>query len=160
MTAQIENESAKVAEANPSGAESAIVLSNEVTIRDLIYTVRGMQVMLDSDLAMLYGVETQAINQGVRRNMERFPERFCFQLTREEFDSLRSQFVTSNEEGGRGGRRYLPNVFTEQGVAMLSAVLKSSAAIQTSVRIMDAFVEMRHFIASNASMFEQIRAVE
>ncbi len=116
--------------------------------------------MLDSDLAMLYGVETQAINQGVRRNMERFPERFCFQLTREEFDSLRSQFVTSNEEGGRGGRRYLPNVFTEQGVAMLSAVLKSSAAIQTSVRIMDAFVEMRHFIASNASMFEQIRAVE
>ena len=160
MTKEDEAGPAKTTSLERVNAESTIAPAYEVTIRDLIYTVRGVQVMLDSDLAMLYGVETQAINQGVRRNMERFPERFCFQLTREELDSLRSHFVTSNEEGGRGGRRYLPNVFTEQGVAMLSAVLKSSAAIQTSVRIMDAFVEMRHFIASNASMFEQIRAVE
>ena len=112
MTKEDEAGPAKTTSLERVNAESTIAPAYEVTIRDLIYTVRGVQVMLDSDLAMLYGGETQAINQGVRRNMERFPERFCFQLPREEFDSLRSQFVTSNEEGGRGGRRYLPNVFT------------------------------------------------
>lgn len=136
-----------------------IVPAGEPVIRDLIYTVRGTQVMLDSDLARLYGVETKVFNQAVRRNIKRFPERFRFQLTKEEAESLRSQIVTSNSVG-RGGRRYLPYVFTEAGVSMLSAVLRSDTAIEMSIKIMDAFVEMRHFIANNAAMFEQIRAVE
>lgn len=141
------------------GGAMAVAPAHGVAIRDLIYTVRGTQVMLDSDLAALYGVETKVFNQAVRRNVKRFPERFRFQLTREEADSLRSQIVTSNESG-RGGRRYLPYVFTEQGVSMLSSVLRSDTAIEVSIRIMDSFVEMRHFIAGNAAMFEQIRAVE
>ncbi len=98
---------------------------SEVTIKNLIYVIRGRQVMMDSDLAMLYQVETKAFNQAVKRNIERFPEKFRFQLTKEEYDSLRSQFVTSN---GKGGRRYMPYVFTEQGIAMLSAVLRSDIA--------------------------------
>lgn len=98
---------------------------SEVTIKNLIHVVRGQQVMLDSDLAKLYQVETKVFNQAVKRNIERFPERFCFQLTKEEYDSLRSQFVTSE---GKGGRRYLPYVFTEQGIAMLSAILRSDVA--------------------------------
>ena len=109
---------------------------SEVTIKNLIYVIRGQQVMLDSDLAMLYQVETKVFNQAVKRNIERFPEKFRFQLTKEEYDSLRSQFVTSN---GKGGRRYMPYVFTEQGIAMLSAVLRSKIAIQISIKIMDAF---------------------
>ncbi len=150
--------SAKPMEAEEN-ASVAIVPANEPAIRDLIYTVRGVQVMLDSDLAALYGVETKVFNQAVRRNIKRFPDRFRFQLTQEETESLRSQFVTSNE-GGRGGRRYLPYVFTEQGVSMLSSVLRSDTAIDVSIKIMDSFVEMRHFIASNAAMFEQVRGVE
>ncbi|MBQ9004376.1 MAG: ORF6N domain-containing protein [Eggerthellaceae bacterium] len=145
--------------AGPSEEGLAIAPASEPAIRDLIYTVRGKQVMLDSDLAMLYGVETKVFNQAIKRNMKRFPERFRFQLTQEEAESLRSQIVTSNKTG-RGGRRYLPYVFTEQGVSMLSAVLRSDKAIEVSIRIMDSFVEMRHFIAGNAAMFEQIRAVE
>lgn len=129
-------------------------------IHHLIYTMRGKQVMLDSDLAMLYQVETKVLNQTVSRNLKRFPERFRFQLTEQEWDSLRSQFVTSKNPTTRGGRRYLPYVFTEQGVSMLSSVLKSDVAIDVSVRIMDAFVEMRQFIAGNAAMFDQIRAIE
>ncbi len=138
----------------------AIVPANEPAIRDLIYTVRGTQVMLDSDLATLYQVETKRINEAVHRNKARFPEEFCFRLTREEHAALRSQFATSKEPEGRGGRRYPPQAFTEQGVAMLSAVLRSQVAVDVSVQIMKSFVEMRHFIASNAAMFEQIRAVE
>ncbi len=130
---------------------------SEVTIRNLIYVVRGQQVMMDSDLAMLYQVETRVFNQAVKRNIERFPEKFCFQLTKEEYDSLRSQIVTSN---GKGGRRYMPYVFTEQGIAMLSAVLRSDIAIQISIKIMDAFVEMRRFLAGNALMFEKISEME
>ncbi|MBP3884840.1 MAG: ORF6N domain-containing protein [Olsenella sp.] len=137
----------------------AIVPANEPLIRDLVYTVRGVQVMLDSDLARLYGVEVRALNQAVSRNPDRFPERFCFRLTSEETDALKSQSVISSEEGW-GGRRKPHRVFTEQGVSMLSAVLRSKTAVAVSVSIMDAFVEMRHFIASNAAMFEQIRAVE
>ncbi len=116
--------------------------------------------MLNGDLAMLYGVETRIINQAVRRNQGRFPEHFCFQLNEDEWEVLKSQTATSKQAEGSGGRRKLPNMFTEQGAAMLSAVLRSETAIRVSVQIMDAFVEMRHFIASNAAMFEQIRAVE
>lgn len=130
---------------------------SEVTIKNLIYVVRGQQVMMDSDLATLYQVETKVFNQAVKRNIERFPEKFRFQLTKEEYDSLRSQFVTSN---GKGGRRYMPYVFTEQGIAMLSAVLRSDIAVQVSIRIMDTFVEMRRFLASNAMMFGRINEME
>ena len=110
-------------------------------IESRIFTIRGMQVMLDSDLAKLYNVETKALNQTVKRNLERFPETFRFQLSENEMQNLRSQIVTSSEI--HGGRRYLPFVFTEQGVAMLSAVLKSSVAVAVSIEIIEAFVSMR-----------------
>lgn len=139
--------------------QAEIVPANEVAIRDLIHAVRGTQGMLDSDLATLYGVETRTLNQAVTRNPDRFPERFCFRLTPEEEEILKSQIVISSG-GGWGGRRKAHRVFTEQGVSMLSAVLRSKTAVSVSVSIMDAFVEMRHFIASNAAMFDQIRAVE
>ncbi len=130
-------------------------------IRNMIYVVRNQQVMLDSDLAMLYRVETKVFNQAVKRNIARFPDNFRFQLTKEEHESLRSQVVTLNENTGRGKhRKYLPYVFTEQGIAMLSAVLRSDVAIQTSINIMNAFVEMRRFISNNALLFERISAVE
>lgn len=134
----------------------AVVLSEKV-IKSLIYLVRGQQVMMDSDLASLYQVETKIFNQAVKRNIMRFPDTFRFQLTDEEYKELKSQFVTSN---GRGGRRYLPYVFTEQGIAMLSAVLNSDIAIQVSIQIMTAFVEMRKFLVNNAVLFERISDVE
>ena len=126
-------------------------------VKSLIHVIRGKQVMLDSDLAMLYQVETKVFNQSVTRNIERFPENFRFQLTKEEYDALRSQNATSN---GRGGRRYLPFAFTEQGIAMLSGVLRSDVAVQVSIRIMNIFVEMRHFIANNALLFEKVSDIE
>ncbi len=110
-------------------------------IESRIFTIRGMQVMLDSDLAKLYNVETKALNQTVKRNLERVPESFRLQLSENEMQNLRSQIVTSSEI--HGGRRYLPFVFTEQGVAMLSAVLKSSVAVAVSIEIIEAFVSMR-----------------
>ncbi len=110
-------------------------------IESRIFTIRGMRVMLDSDLAKLYNVETKALNQAVKRNLERFPESFRFQLSENEMQNLRSQIVTSSEI--HGGRRYLPFVFTEQGVAMLSAVLKSSVAVAISIEIIEAFISMR-----------------
>ena len=131
--------------------------TSEVTIKNLIYVIRGQQVMLDSDLAELYQVETKVFNQAVKRNMERFPKEFCFQLAREEYNSLRSQIVTSK---GKGGRRYLPYVFTEQGIAMLSAVLRSDIAIQVSIKIMNTFVEMRRFMANNSLVLNRINEIE
>ncbi len=120
---------------------------DEVTIKNMIHVIRGKQVMLDSDLAMLYQVETKKFNQSVKRNIERFPERYCFQLTEQEFETLRSQFVTSNEkQEKRGGRRYRPFAFTEQGIAMLSAIIHSEVAVRVSIGIMDAFVTMRRLI--------------
>lgn len=133
------------------------VIADTKDIKSLIYVVRGQQVMLDSDLAMLYQVETKVFNQAVSRNIERFPENFRFQLTKEEFEALRSQIVTSN---GRGGRRYRPYMFTEQGIAMLSGVLRSDVAIQVSIHIMNTFVEMRRFIANNALLFEKVSDIE
>lgn len=126
-------------------------------IRPLIHALRGEQVILDSDLAHLYGVETKVFNQAVKRNARRFPERFRFRLTEEEFDLLRSQSVTSSEHGGR---RYLPYAFTEQGIAMLSVVLRSDTAIEVSIRIIDEFVAMRHFLAENAALLERLRDIE
>ncbi len=121
--------------------------------------IRGKQIMLDSDLAMLYQVETGALNRSVKRNINRFPEDFCFQLTEEEF--LRCQTGISKEKTeGRGGRRYMPYAFTEQGISMLSAVLKSDVAVNVSIGIMRTFVEMRHFIANNALLFEKVSDIE
>ena len=130
-------------------------------IKNLIYTIRGKQVMLDSDVAMLYHYPTKRINEAVRRNIERFPENFCFKLTGIEAENLRSQFATSSlEKENYGGRRYLPYVFTEQGIAMLSGLLKNDIAIQVSINIMNAFVEMRRFIATNGQVFERLTSIE
>ena len=156
-------------------------ISNE-EIKNLIYTIRGKQVMLDSDVARLYHYETRRINETVKRNKQRFPENFCFQLTEEEYksfrfknftlneiyskdvienNSLRSQIATLDENAGRGKhRKYLPYVFTEQGIAMLSGLLKNDIAIQVSINIMNAFVEMRRFFAVNGQLFERLTNVE
>ena len=170
-------------------------------IEDKIFTIRGVQVMLDKDLAELYGVETKRINEQVKRNIERFPEEFCFQLTKEEVESLRSQIVTlssmnetlrsqiatlngenqilrsqivisksenadlksqnaTSSSQNWGGTRKLPYAFTEQGVAMLASILKSETAVKVSIQIMNAFVQMRHFLASNGSLFARLDSVE
>lgn len=166
-------------------------------IESLILTIRGKQVMLDRDLARLYGVETRRLNEQVRRNIERFPEDFMFQLTKEEFENWKSQFatsilddedmssqiaITSDEflrsqiatsnihpsdlrsqiatSNGRGGQRYLPYAFTENGIAMLSSVLRSPLAIETNIYIMRAFTAARHFFASNAQMFQRVDILE
>jgi len=131
---------------------------DEQNIQNKIYTLRGLQVMLDRDLAELYGVETKVFNQAVKRNSTRFPEDFMFQLTKEEFVNWRSQFVTSNED--KMGLRRAPYAFTEQGVSMLSAILKSSFAVDMSVKIIRTFVTMRKFIASNALLFQKIDTME
>lgn len=136
-----------------------IVVSDVVDIRNIIYTFRGKQVMIDSDLAALYNVETKVFNQAVKRNLNRFPESFRFQLSEEEFKNLRSQFATSSSNK-HGGRRYIPYVFTEQGIAMLSAVLKSDIAVEVSIKIMNSFVEMRQFLLSNQELFARLDRVE
>jgi len=122
---------------------------NNKKIESMIYEIRGVQVILDKDLAFLYDTETRKINQVVKRNIERFPEEFCFQLNEDEYRSLRSQIVISNENSNRGGVRYLPFAFTEQGVAMLSALLKTEKAVKQSIAVMNAFVMMRRFLSSN-----------
>ena len=137
-----------------------LVIVDNKEIQSMIYTFRGRQVMLDSDLAMLYQVETKYLNRQRNRNAERFPEDFCFQLSKEEYEILRCQNVTSKKENGSGGRRYLPYVFTEQGIAMLSSVLKSEVAAKASINIMRAFVEMRKFLISNNEMFARLDRVE
>mgnify|MGYP006067560693 CR=1 FL=1 len=120
----------------------------ELKIEKMIYEIRGKQVMLDSDLAKLYQVETKRINEAVKNNLEKFPSRFCFILDQEEMFFLKSKFSTSNTKQ-RGGRRYNIRVFTEQGVAMLATILKSKIATEVSIRIMDAFVAMRKYIGNN-----------
>ena len=127
-------------------------------IENRIFTVRRMQVMLDSHLAELYDVETKQLNRAVKRNLERFPEKYCFQLTELELENLRCQIGTSSFE--HGGRRYLPYVFTEQGVAMLSAVLHSETAVKVSIQIINAFVEMRKFLMNNAGLLQRVEKVE
>jgi len=137
--------------------------TNEVAIKNLIYAIRGQQVMLDSDLAMLYQVETRNLNKAMKRNIDRFPEDFCFQLTKEEYTNLMFQFGTSSSqesENTHGGRRKLPYVFTEQGISMLSAVLHSEIAVKVSVKIMRTFVEMRRFMATNSLVLSRINELE
>ena len=129
----------------------------KICIRDKIYNLRNVQVMLDEDLSRLYGVETKVLNQAMKRNRDRFPKEFCFQLTKLEHINLRSQNVTFNN---KVGRKYLPYVFTEQGVAMLSAVLHSEIAIRVSIQIMNAFVQMRKHINDYAQLYKKICDVE
>ena len=150
-------------------------ISNE-EIKNLIYTIRGKQVMLDSDVAMLYHYQTKRINEAVKRNKERFPENFCFQLTTEEIENIKmpnvvlnlknennwSQFATSSKSENikHRGKKYLPYVFTEQGIAMLSGLLKNDIAVQVSINIMNAFVEMRKFLIQNGQIFERLTNIE
>jgi len=126
-------------------------------IEKAILLVRKQKVMLDADLAVLYGVETRVLVQAVKRNIERFPEDFMFQLNREEFAILRSQSVTSSDWGGR---RYPPYAFTEQGVAMLSSVLRSQRAIHVNIEIMRAFIRLRQMLASHAELARKLDALE
>lgn len=129
-------------------------------IENLIHIIRGQQVMIDSDLARLYGVETKYLKRSVKANIKRFPADFMFELDQSEFNSLRCKNSTSNEKSQRGGTRYMPFVFTEQGVAMLSGVLKSDTAIEVNIRIMRAFIAMRSFLMNNAHLFSRIEALE
>ena len=130
-----------------------VLLREEKNIKDLIYEIRGKQVMLDSDLAILYNVETKTLNRQVKRNIERFDSDFCFQLTDDEYRILRCQNGTSKS---LGGRRYNPYVFTEQGVAMLSGILRTDIAIQASKKIIRAFVSMRHYLIDNKDIYKSI----
>ena len=166
-------------------------MENEIStlqIEKKIFVIRGVQVMIDRDIAELYGVETRRLNEQVKHNIERFPEEFMFQLTREEIDNLKSQIATSRETdsvksqfvtspkidsvmsqiatsrnnmftGQDGGTRKLPFAFTEQGSAMLSSVLKSEIAVQVSIQIMKAFVSMRHFVQSNSQIFAELKSL-
>jgi len=127
-------------------------------IENQIYLIRGEKVMLDADLAELYQVLTKNLNKAVNRNIERFPEDFMFQLTKEEFDNLRFQFGTSSS--GYGGRRYLPYVFTEHGVAMLSSVLNSARAVEMNILIIRAFIKLRELIASHKDLADRIEKLE
>lgn len=145
-------------------------------IKNLIYTIRGKQVMLDSDVAILYHYQTKRINEAVKRNKERFQENFCFQLTTEEIKNIKmpnvvlnlknennwSQFATSSKSENikHRGKKYLPYVFTEQGIAMLSGLLKNDIAVQVSINIMNAFVEMRKFLIQNGQIFERLTNIE
>ena len=147
-------------------------LSNTDLIRSRIFTIRGIQVMLDRDLAELYGVATKALNQAVKRNIERFPERYMFQLNKDDVANMRSQIVTLNSDNPGsilrsqivtsrwGGTRYLPYAFTEHGIIMLASVLNSPTAVEASVRITDTFVAMRRALASIAPLLSRIEATE
>lgn len=127
-------------------------------IEKMIYLIRGQKVMLDSDLAALYEIDTKKFNQAVKRNIKRFPKDFMFQLTKAEHDNLRSQIVTSKE--GRGGRRYFPYVFTELGVAMLSSVLSSERAMEVNISIMRTFVKIRHLLASDEMLSDRLSKLQ
>ena len=143
--------------------ETELISLDTNDIKRRIFTIRGKQVMLDSDLAELYGYDVKRLNEQVRRNKERFPEDFMFQLLKEEIpDSSKSQIATLNESGNKRGSnvKKLPYAFTEQGIYMLSTVLRGELAVKQSIFIMRAFREMRHFIANNAALFERISSVE
>jgi hypothetical protein len=131
--------------------------ANIIALDNLIYTLRGHKVMLSHDLSRVYGVETKALNQAVKRNMQRFPEDFMFQLTQEEKASLKSQIVTSK---GKGGIRYLPLAFTEQGVAMLSSVLNSDEAIAANIAIIRLFVKMREMSYATEKISQKLKKLE
>ena len=136
--------------------DNAICDIQSINIEHLIYTIRGVQVMLDRDIALLYSVETGQLNRQVKRNIERFPSDFMFQLSKEEQEILKCQ----NGISSWGGDRYLPYAFTENGIAMLSSVLRSPTAIEANIRIMRAFTSMRHFLVNNAQVFQRLSTIE
>ena len=142
--------------------EKSLVNYSVEEIENLIYTIRGKQVMLDSDVARMYNYKTKRINETVSRNKERFPEEFCFQLTQEEKEGMWSQIATASkiENDKFRNKKYLPYVFTEQGIAMLSGLLKNDIAVQVSINIMNAFVSMRRFLLNNGQVFERLTNVE
>ncbi len=133
---------------------------SSVPIQQHIHLIRGKEVIIDSDLAELYGVPTKRLNEQVKRNIERFPEDFMFQMTKEELAYWRSQIATSNPSKAKMGLRRKPHVFTEQGVAMLSSVLNSPIAVQVNIQIMRAFVQFRRILASNQELLAKITAME
>lgn len=133
-------------------------MSDLIQIQNLIYEIRGCKVMLDSDLAKLYGVETFNLNKAVKRNLSRFPKDFMFQLTKDEYNSLIFQIGISNSK--RGGRRFMPYVFTEQGVAMLSSVLQSEQAISINIQIMRTFVQIKQFALENKELTKRFQELE
>ena len=139
-------------------AKEAIVPAGRIV--QAIRLVRGERVMFDTDLADLYGVTTRELVQAVKRNLDRFPEDFMFQLTADEFTALRSQIVISNVRTGRGGRRYPPYAFTEHGIAMLSSVLRSPRAVQVNIETMRAFIHLRRLLASNAELARRLDELE
>jgi hypothetical protein len=138
--------------------KTALVALPASMVERRIHTIRGDRVMLDSDLAELYEVETKSFNQAVKRNLERFPDDFMMRLTVKEAECLRSQIVTSN--GGRGGRRYLPYAFTEQGIAMLSSVLNSPRAVQVNIAVVRVFVQMRNLAATHQELLRKVTDME
>ncbi len=140
----------------PSKKQTTTSISPVERIEGSILLIRGHNVMLDEDLARLYQVPTKVLNQAVSRNLDRFPEDFMFRLSKEEFEILRSQLVTSSW----GGRRYSPRAFTEQGVAMLSTVLRSKRAVQVNIEIMRAFVRLRQILASHEELARQLVALD
>ena len=142
-----------------SGKDSSSMLIATESIQDKIYKIRDLQVMLDSDLARLYQVETGALNRQVKRNIERFPEDFCFQLSPDEYDNLKCQVGISSIEK-HGGRRTPPWVFTEQGIAMLSSVIHTDVSISANISIMRSFVRMRHIMSDNSLVFQRLERVE
>ncbi len=144
-------------------SDNKLAIQNELTneeIKDLIYTIRGKQVMLDSDVARLFEYATKDLNRNVKNNIERFPEYYCFQLTDEEYKSLRCKIFTLNENGRGQHRKYLPYVFTEYGITMLAGLLKSQVAVNVSIKIVNSFIEMRQFLTSNGQVFERLTNVE
>lgn len=143
--------------------ENELLIQKELTneeIKNLIYTIRGKQVMLDSDVARLFEYATKDLNRNVKNNIERFPEYYCFQLTSEEYQSLRCKNFTLNENGRGQHRKYLPYVFTEYGITMLAGLLKSEVAVNVSIRIVNTFIEMRKILYSNNQIFERVINVE
>ena len=143
--------------------ENKLAIQNELTnedIKNLIYTIRGKQVMLDSDVARLFKYATKDLNRNVKNNIERFPEYYCFQLTDEEYKSLRCKNFTLNENGRGQHRKYLPYVFTEYGITMLAGLLKSEVAVNVSIKIVNTFIEMRKFLSANGQLFERLTNVE
>ena len=140
--------------------QNSFIAISDAEIKDLIYTIRGKQVMLDSDVAFLFEYETKDLNRNVRNNIERFPEYYCFQLTEEEYNSLRCKNFTLNKSGRGKHRKYMPYVFTEYGITMLAGLLKSQIAVSVSIKIVDAFIEMRKFILSNGQMLDRLANIE
>ncbi|MBR3249987.1 MAG: ORF6N domain-containing protein [Clostridia bacterium] len=137
-----------------------MIISTNEEIQDLIYTIRGKQVMLDSDVARLYHYETKNINKAMKRNIERFPEDFCFQLTKDELRQMWFQNGTTSKDFKYRSEKYLPYAFTEQGISMLAEILKSEIAVNMSIKIIKAFVNMRKFIIENEQVFERLTTLE